>query len=107
MEKIARRQIAVVGRGPYRDHTRRRQRHRAVDAAQQRMRIRRAHHPHMELMRERDIADELSLSSDERPILEPRHRAAENSAPGCLRPGAHAAPPRTSANAARTAATMF
>ena len=105
--KIDRRQIGDIGRGPHRHHARRRQRHRAVDAAQQRMRIRRAHHPHMELMRERDIADELSLSSDQRPILEPRHRAAENSPPGCLRPGAHAAPPRNSANAARTAAAMF
>jgi hypothetical protein len=61
----------------------------------------------MELMRERDIADELSLSSDQRPILDPRHRAAENPSGECVPFGAHADPSRISAIAARTAVTMF
>src|SRR5947209_4752503 len=71
------------------------------------MRIGRAHHPHMELMRETDVANELSPSADQRPIFEPRQRAAENPARVCRRFGTHIDAPRNWAIAARTAATMF
>ena len=69
-----------------------------------------AHHAHMELMGEGDIAGEQAASGDQRPVLDARHRMPEH-AP-FVRPrrdgvGAHVTALRISAAAARTARMMF
>jgi hypothetical protein len=43
----------------------------------------RAHDPHVQLIREREIGDEAPLAGQERRILEPRHRSADQ--PGLYR----------------------
>ena len=105
--EIDRRQIGDVGAGPDRDDAGRGQRRRDVDAAQHGMGVGRAHDAHVQLVREADIADELAAPGEQRRVLEPRDRAAENATGERVRGHAdHFRPSRSSAIAARTAATM-
>ncbi len=88
--KIDRRQIGDVGPGPHRGDAGCFQRRRDIDRAQLGMRIGRAHDPHVQLMRERDVADKAAASGDQRRVLQPRHRAAEHAASLFIgRKGAH------------------
>jgi hypothetical protein len=41
------------------------------------MRVDRADYPHMQLMRKRNIGRKTPLAHDQRTILEPQHRAAD------------------------------
>src|SRR5262245_22061385 len=60
----------------------------------------------MQLARETDIADKLAASGEQRPVLQARERATENTPGSGL--AVHAGPfdPRNSSIAARIAATM-
>jgi len=78
--KIDGRQIGDVGLGPHCDDPRHCPRHRNIDRAQLGMRIGRAHHPHVQLTRKRNVADKPAASGNQRRVLQPRHRAAEDAA---------------------------
>ena len=78
--KIDRRQIGDIRPGPHRDDPRRRLRRGDVDRAQHGMRVGRAHHPHVQLMCEGNVADKPAAPGDQRRVLQARHRAAENAA---------------------------
>jgi hypothetical protein len=103
--EIDRREVDIVA-GPHRGDAGRRQRCRDVDSAQHRMGVGRAHDPHVQLMREAEIADELAAPGDQRRVFEPRHRPTDH--PSCLQRhlAGHLRASRHSLSAARTAATM-
>ena len=76
--KIDGRQVVDVRRSPHRDDFRHGQCSGHVDGPQLGIRISRAHDAHMQLMREPDIADEGPLPGQQRRILQPNHRLAED-----------------------------
>ena len=75
--EIDRRQVEVVA-GPHRGDAGCGERCRNVNGAQHRMGIGRGHDPHVQLMRETEIADKLAAPENERRVLEPQHRSAED-----------------------------
>ena len=106
--KIDRRQIGNVLAGPDRRNAGRRERGPNVHFAQHGMGVRRAHDPHVQLMRKTEIADKLAAPRHERRVLKSRDRPADNPSWRRFRDAAHGRRlARSSANAARTASTMF
>ncbi len=105
--KIDRRQIGDVLARPDRRDAGRREGRGDIDVAQLGMGVRRAHDPHVQLVRKAQIADKLAAPRDERRVLKPRDRPAYNSRQRRFRGAGHGRLPRSSANAARTASTMF
>ena len=95
LAEVDRRDVRDVGRCPHGDHAGQRQRLRRVDTEEAAMRYRRADDAHMELAGEIDVGGEAALSGEERPVLEPPDRAADD---------AHH---RIFSAAARTALRMF
>ena len=75
--EIDRRNAGDIGRRPDRDDARRRARRAGIDRHDAAMRMRGAHHAHVQLMRERDVRGEAALAGDQRPILKTRHRTAD------------------------------
>ena len=74
--EIDRRNISDVGRDPYRDDTGPRARIGAFDRDEAAMGMRGTNHPHISLMRERNVRRKAALADDEGCIFESRHRTA-------------------------------
>ena len=74
--EIDRRNISDVGRDPYRDDTGPRARIGAFDRDEAAMGMRGTNHPHISLMRERNVRRKAALANDEGCIFESRHRTA-------------------------------
>ena len=75
--KIDRRHLGDVGCGPHREHAGVRPRRLGVDRQDAAVGVRRAHHPHDELMREIDVAGERPAPGHQRRVLQPRDRLAD------------------------------
>ena len=71
------RDVGDVGVGPNRVHPLHRQRGGGIDGPDLRVGVRRADDPHVDLAREIDIAGEAPAPGDQRRILDPRERPAE------------------------------
>ena len=71
------RDVGDVGAGPHRMNPRHRQRGRGIDGPDLRVGVRRADDPHVELAGEVDVAGEAPPPGDQRRILDPRERPAE------------------------------
>ena len=78
LAEVDRRDVGDVGRVHTRDHAGQRQRLRRVDAEDAAMGHRRAHDAHVELAGKADVGGEAALSGEERPVLEPPDRAADD-----------------------------
>ena len=74
LAEIDRRHVGNVGGGPHRDHTGQAARGRGIDRSDRAVRMVRANHPHVELVREGNIAGIAAVAPDQRGILETRNR---------------------------------
>ena len=75
--KIDRWNVGNVGGGPYRMHAWLRQARAGVDAAQPSVREIRAHDAHVQLLRKRNVGGEPATPHQQRRVLEPHHRPAD------------------------------
>jgi hypothetical protein len=89
-------EIGDIGGGPDGVHAGQGSGGRGVDRDDPAVRMRRADHAHVQLMRKADVGGELALAADERRILQPRNRLAD--------PSAHR-PPRICTAASSTVAS--
>jgi hypothetical protein len=75
--EIDRRDIGDIGRRPQRNDAWGRARFGDIDCNNAAVSVRRADYPHMQLMRKRNICRKTPLAHDQRAVLEPQDRAAD------------------------------
>jgi len=75
--KIDRRNVGHIRSGPDRNDARNAARRGRVDGANTCMGVGGTHHPHVQLMRERDVRRKAAIAGDQRPIFKTRDRAAD------------------------------
>ncbi len=102
--EVDRRNAGDVGEGPDRDHPRQRQRGAGVDRYDAAVRVRRAHHAHVQHSWEEHVGREPAAAGDQRPILQARNRTADE---GHVSIKALRADPTTSCPSLSRASTTF